>query len=760
MDKLPRTQGGGAGSFVRGNEFAKNRPTVYSHTKRGQDTINVDPYGINVVRKADGPRETLPLELIFGLRFTPQQRDWMAAYPGGIPLTPQQRGAAGCNVRRYYGLSLSTSDKKDETVEPQQEVWQYPLGTIVNGYFVSVGDGYFVALGHPARVSTVYENFDDQDAGMTRPRVALIHRDNLDGPYLNTITRTKHREGNTLRFHRGEDASADRGFADKRSDILRDVRGANYYLQECEDLMQRVENLEAVVHNMGPKVSVVPLGWVDSTRRYAFAVYGLSTRDRGELKVNCYVYCTGTRALLHDTTVIPKFPGSQPEPWPWVGLAESCSYFPTMAALGRGKMAVVMIPHTYAVAVAGLGHGITEGLTTHRVGPGYDPVLIYSTDFGQSWQRRPLPELRPLARPHVSGGYFYPPLKVQITPITEAGEFIMGVAALNDVLSGDVPSALFDEIYERLLAENYWANGGPTTSGAWWSAGIPERSSYLTLFRGSLFGGLSRMTGLDDLAIRFDDWPQIYQGHNKEMMPPGTYRMNILLNGTNSAVNPYLVALGHNRAALFVRTYEIMIPPYPGHAVEGQHIKYTEIETFVMETADGGGTWTKRVLPPEFFDFSDYAAYSAQAVAELAVLDGLTELRRETLMTAARNRAPCLPGRNHISICVISPWAEPGSDGLPASLPEVVVMSHQMDSTQLLVSRYRKEIVDGVPRNPWTMKRLLSLPTEAVPQVASDYIAWEFGRSRPPTGLAYLGDEDSDTYPAVLNPALPKLFEA
>ena len=63
MNKLPSTQGGAAGSFVRGNAFFKDRPTPYSTTQRGDDTITVDPYGITARRKPP-ERPVLPVELL------------------------------------------------------------------------------------------------------------------------------------------------------------------------------------------------------------------------------------------------------------------------------------------------------------------------------------------------------------------------------------------------------------------------------------------------------------------------------------------------------------------------------------------------------------------------------------------------------------------------------------------------------------------------------------------------------------------------
>lgn len=737
MNKLPSTQGGAAGSFVRGNEFFKDRPTPYSTTKRGDDTITVTPYGITAKRAPPSQTDDLPIELLTAVRFTPEQVANCAAN-----INPEPAGMA-YHLRRLYGMTLSRGETGDELpgTGPQSQLWQYPQGTQQMGRLVSVGDGYFVSVGHAAGLGNVLPDYDDQAPNLNRPRVALMHKSNFSGPYLNTITRQKHIRGGSLRFHKANDG--DRGLPDAPGDRLSDAFGANYYLQECEDLWQCTANAAGDFAYVGAKVSVVPLGWMDSAHRYAFAVFGLSLRHMGNSSLSCYVYCTGTRAVIHAWPDLPRHPGNDNRPW--VGLAECDVSAPGMFSLGRGMLAALLIPHTEHALTAG---GATIG--AHCVAAGFDPCMLISRDFGATWQITPQPLLRELAHARADGSHTYPPLRVQMLALDEQGGFVLSVAAMNQRLSGDVPSAAFDETAGFALDQLTSMNNGTGLNSRWISAGHAQRMSFMTLFKGDATGGLTRLTTLDAYQLRFGDWPATFAGSDTSNCPPGIYRYNVLLNADVGAHTARLACLGEGSLALLARTIEVTFPEWSlGGDYPPELLVFKELETFALQSDDGGATWAKHVLPAQALPFADAMAYAERCAS--------TASDPQAMRLHYRNWAPVLPGRAYLGWCL----TQSRGKEVGGRLAQLAMVVPQLDGVTLQVTKTIKSQLqsNGQWSTAWTLRRHSSLPAEAFVPVVFDPYAWEFGGFRPAPALIYLGDAQSEDYRAWIWPALPGALE-
>lgn len=727
MVMFPSTSGGAAGSLVRGNEFYRNAPAPYSYTRRGQDTIHVMPGHIRVTRQAQ--RKVLQPELLLALRLTPEQATISTSLPGGSLKSNTEQ-----HIRRLHPLVLSEGDGTEELLDwPQDELWQYPGTFQAKGHIVPVGDGYFVHVAAGTSSNLVPTPAELQLLDYAGSRVALVHKDNLDGPYLNTVTRQRGVTGHSLVFHR-ESKLPDRGFDDRAGDVLKDQFGANYYLEEARQLLSREWLVNEATDVEGHTISAVPLGWMDEQHRYAFAVFGHTGAGIALGEVECLVYCTGTRALVHRTVIAPP-PATDDNASSWVGGLCSGRASPRMAALGTGMMATVLMPKARYTL---------EGTTVGRVSVnararGVPPMLVWSTDFGRTFQKRYLHELEDvIARAFPPNGYFpagglyFPELKFHIEAITEAGDFLLAIAAMNARPSGDIPSADYDEFYSERLDGGF---EGPDYR-YWWTEGAAERQSYMTLFKGSIHGGaLRHLPGLDDLQLRFGHYLYKYSsGRSDGTVPPGTYRYNVLCNGLLGACTPMVKAYASGSAAVIAKTIEVTVPP-GWNFTKVDHDIYRVVETFVLTSEDGGTTWIKSVLPDEQVSYSDVAAFG--------------RLRDPQ----APNGAASDPQLLHASWTVIEPKREatPERAAVPA---RIALLVHQHDRCSLFVT----DSPDNTLRT-WTLRKLRDLQPEPVVPAAQMASAWDQGECGTPSALVYLGDVDSEEYPEYLNPALPQLFE-
>lgn len=729
MNKLPSTQGGAAGSFVRGNEFFKDRSTPYSTTRRGDDTITVDPYGITARRDARKPGE-LPQELVTALRYTRAQlgngaQAWEPLY----------------GMRRLSGFTLSDGDTGDEALgdEFQARLWENPQRFQQNGNLTAVGDGYLVTVGHPNLLTDELPPSDQLP--YYRARVGLVHKSNLSGPYLSTLTRTKAEGGGVLDpIKLLKDGLPQ---PDRPSDRFKDERGSNYLLAECEGLWQSIYNLASKLTLTGPKVSVVPLGWMDATHRYAFAVFGMNiTNTTGALA--CYVYCTGTRALVQRWDDLPRLPGN--DNLPWVRNMGDEGSFPTLACLGRGVMGVVLLPHTRHWLEA-LGRDV---IASHAVAAGKDPCLLYSRDFGQSWQIQPLPELQALGRMQADGAYKYPPLRAQLTAINAGGEFVLSVAALNAAPSGDIASSVFDAIGDELLQRKLYINEEDGDS-RWNQGGFAARMSFMTLFKGRVGQPLLRLSACDGLQLRFENWLRDFASVNAQMTPAGVYEYHCLLNGDRASRTPRLLCLGENSMAFLAMRVRVELKAFAENpaTIDFNGSVFAVPEVFAMQSDDGGQTWVKHVLPPELVPFNDAQAYLKQFQ------------QSESDPSGGWNKAPgwaaVLPGREYLPWCVV----QARGTGRNERLAQLAFVVRQVDGAALWVTRSRKREYLGLKgwTSAWTVKRKARLPLEAFLPVRSMVYDWDTGAFRAPPAVIYMGDKDSDEFPERIWPALPGVLE-
>lgn len=729
MNKLPSTQGGAAGSFVRGNEFFADRPTPYSTTKRGEDTITVDPYGITA-RRAPRKAGELPLELVTALRYTASQlgngsQDWEPYY----------------GMRHLHGLTLSDGDTGSETLgdEEQSRIWENPQRFQQNGNLTPVGDGYFVSVGHPYLLPDEVPPSDQLE--YFRARVGLVHKSNLNGPYLSTLTRIKAEGGGVLdpiKLLKGGQSQPDRP-----GDRFQDARGSNYLLAECEGLWQSIYNLASSLNLTGPKVSVVPLGWMDASHRYAFAVFGMNIASTtGAL--SCYVYCTGTRALVHRWDDLPRL--SDNENFPWVRNMGDEGSFPTLACLGRGVMGVVLLPRMRQLnPVTGL-----PVVASHAVALGKDPCLLYSQDFGRSWLIQPLPELQAIGRAQADGAYKYPPLRAQLTAINAGGEFVLSVAALNAKPSGDIASASFDALGDELLQRKLYLYQEDSDS-RWNQGGYAARMSCMTLFKGRPGQPLQRLDGCDGLQLRFENWLRDFASVSADLTPAGVYDYHCLLNGDRASRTPRLLCLGENSVAFLALRVTVDLKAFADNpaTIDFNSAIFAVPEVFAMQSDDGGQSWAKHVLPPELVPFNDVQAYLKQFQ------------QSESDPASGWNKAPgwaaMLPGREYLPWCVVQS-ARFGSKERLAKLAFVV---RQVDGAAVFVTQSTKRQYQGLKgwTSAWTVKRKARLAPEAFLPVRSMEYDWDAGAFRAPPAVMYLGDRDSEEYPDWIWPALPGVLE-
>ncbi|QXW17415.1 hypothetical protein KXJ72_07055 [Comamonas aquatica] len=119
--------------------------------------------------------------------------------------------------------------------------------------------------------------------------------------------------------------------------------GANYFLEEARQLLSREWLIDEAMDVEGHTISAAPLGWMDKEHRYAFAVFGHTAAGIASGQVECLVYCTGTRALVHRTLIAPP-PATNDNEQRWAGGLFSGYASARMAALGAGKMATVLMP--------------------------------------------------------------------------------------------------------------------------------------------------------------------------------------------------------------------------------------------------------------------------------------------------------------------------------------------------------------------------------------------------------------------------------
>ena len=727
--KFPSTSGGAAGALVRGNEFYRNAPAPYSNTRRGQDTIHVAPDHIRVTR---APQQTQALQpqLLVALRLTDAQRAVGATLPGN-----NTDPADAYHTRRIHPLVLSAPVGAQQAQEwPQDELWQYPMTFQAKGHMVSVGDGYFVCVAAGTasnKAPTAAELALDDTYGS---RIALVHKENLDGPYLNTATRVRGQSGHSLVFHR-QTKLAGRGFDDRKSDILKDVFGANYFLEEARGLLSRewlgnwAEDVE------GHTISVVPLGWMDAEHRYAFAVFGFTAQGFANSDVECLVYCTGKRALVRRTMVLaPEQTVSNANRWVgglFSGRASAC-----MTALGRGTMATVLMPRArYEVPDV-------PGLINHSVSArpeGVPPMLVWSTDFGATFHKRYLHEVEAvIARPFPgnayfpAGGVYYPELKFHIEAVSNNGDFILAIAALNSAPSGDIPSAAYDQE----CAERFDAGADGPDYRRWWWPGDANRQSYMTLFKGGIHSGaLIHIAALDTYQLRFGHFlDKFVTGRNAATVPPGTYRYNVLCNAALGACTPMLKAYASSCMAVVAKTIEVTVPP-GWTSLSDDHDVYRVVETFLLTSENGGYSWVKSTLPNEHVSYANAAALGA--------------LRNP----AAPNGAAADPQLLHLSWTVITPKKEatPERAAVPA---RIAVMVQQPASAALYVTDSPKRTL-----RTWGLRKERSLQPEPVVPLIRLQGEWDQGECATPSALVYLGDQDSDEFPDYLNAALPKLFE-
>ena len=728
MNKLPSTQGGAAGSFVRGNTFFADRPTPYSTTKRGEDTITVDPYGITA-RRAPRKAGELPLELVTALRYTASQlgndsQDWEPYY----------------GMRHLHGLTLSDGDTGSETLgdEDQSRIWENPQRFQQNGNLTPVGDGYFVSVGHPYLLPDEVPPSDQLE--YFRARVGLVHKSNLNGPYLSTLTRIKAEGGGVLdpiKLLKGGQSQPDRP-----GDRFQDARGSNYLLAECEGLWQSIYNLASNLNLTGPKVSVVPLGWMDASHRYAFAVFGMNIASTtGAL--SCYVYCTGTRALVHRWDDLPRL--SDNENLPWVRNMGDEGSFPTLACLGRGVMGVVLLPRTRQLNP---GTGL-QVVPSHAVAAGKDPCLLYSRNFGESWTIQPLPELRAVGHAQADGATKYPPLRAQMTVINKAGEFLLSVAALNAVPSGDMPSAAFDDYAASFLEQKLFLGQGDVDS-RWSWGGYAARISFMTLFKGRAGQPLQRLSSCDGLNLRFENWLRDFYNPSEDLTPSGTHSYTCLLNGDRASRTPRLLCLGENSVAFLAMRVTVTLQTYPTNTVTNMEAaQFSVSEVYAMQSDDGGQSWSKHVLPPELVPFNDVQAYLKQFQES------------ESDPAGGWNKAPgwaaVLPGRDYLSLCVV----QAGRTGAKERLPRLALVVRQVDGVAVYLTRSTKRQYLGAAgmTSAWTVKRHARLAPEAFLPVRSMEYDWDVGAFRAPPAVIYLGDRDSEEYPDWIWPALPGVLE-
>lgn len=718
---FPSTSGGAAGSLVRGNDFYQNAPAPYSNTRRGQDTIHVSPGHIKVTRPAAG--KPLPPELVLSLRFTPEQvgnYDWIETSEQHEGWRPEY----GWHARRLHGLVLSAPKAEDVKEEgPQQQSWTFPASHQQKGHLVNVGDGYFVSVVGRYTESAIPSFAEMQAFPEIGTRVALIHKRNLSSPYINTVTRQIDPYGQSLWFHKPPDGS-DRGYGDDPS-RLKDTFGANYFLEEARYLVQREwSNVSA---GRGHVVSVVPLGWMDKEHRYAFAVFGESLWGQPV----CFVYCTGTRALVRGSIAQPPIiaapPATASTAREWSQRWHSSGWCPKMTALGKGKMATIMMP----LAIHPDPENPSRGNTySHIRQAGDAPMLVYSLDYGRTWNRRVLTELEAVIAKPVqpservpNGGFYYPELRFELQPTDEHGNFMLLIAALNDRPSGDVASTAYDEIYNGYLSRGAEAPAW----WRWWYSGDTERMSYATLFRGNInFPGLNHLTQLDSYKLRFGHYVyEQYYERSDETLPPGTYRYNIIMNAGLGTCTPMMQPVAENTVALLVRTMEVTITPgWDINAQSYERESYKVIDTFVLQV--WGSTVRRFDLPPEFVSYSDVAAYGAKVYPEYPSLRAVA------------------PGLDYLSWCVIAPERR-------NRCARLAVMVQNIDRAALYVTNDRI--------NPWALKRLRTLQPEPVLHHTVAESGWDKGNTSAPSGLAYLGDAGSEQYPEHLMPALPNLFK-
>ena len=729
MNKLPSTQGGAAGSFVRGNAFFKDRPTPYSTTQRGDDTITVDPYGITARRKSpDLP--VLPLELLTSVRYT------QAQLGEGSPAWGPYYG-----MRHLQGLTLSEGETGSEVLgdESQARVWENPQQFQQNGNLTAVGDGYFVSVGHPNLLPDEVPPGDQLE--YFRAQVGLVHKSNLNGPYLSTVTRTKAEGGGVIDPIKLLKDGVPQ--PDRPNDRFKDERGSNYLLVECEALWQSIYNLASNLNLTGPKVSVVPLGWMGPAQRYAFAVFGMNiTSTTGAL--SCYVYCTGTRALVHRWDDLPRLQGN--DNLPWVRNMGDEGSFPTLACLGRGVMGVVLLPCTRQLdPVTGL-----PVVPSHAVALGKDPCLLYSQDFGRNWLIQPLPELQAIGRAQADGAYKYPPLRAQLTAINAGGEFVLSVAALNAKPSGDIASASFDALGDELLQRKLYLYEEDGDS-RWNQGGYAARMSSMTLFKGRPGQPLQRLDGSDGLQLRFENWLRDFASVSADLTPAGVYDYHFLLNGDRASRTPRLLCLGENSVAFLAMRVTVDLKAFADNPalIDFNSSIFDVPEVFAMQSDDGGQSWVKHVLPPELVPFNDVQAYLKQFQ------------QSEADPAGGWNKAPgwaaVLPGRDYLSLCVV----QAGRTGAKERLPKLALVVRQVDGLAVYLTRSTKRQYLGTAgmSSAWTVKRHARLAPEAFLPVRSMEYDWDAGAFRAPPAVIYLGDRDSEEYPDWIWPALPGVLE-
>ena len=722
--KLPSRTGGAAGSIVRANEAYRDAPTPYSSVRRGQDTIHITPDHIRVTRDDKQLRIVRP-EFMIARLISDEQWEVSKQIARAEGFSSNDAGA----MSRFHPIVLSIADVGDVVQDaPQDQVWQFPMSHQNRGDFVYVGDDYFVAVTGNLNPGNVPTDATFSPHGDNGARVVMIHKDNLDGPYLSSVTRTRDEFGRSLIFHRL--ARPGRGYDDSRSDILKDRFGANYLLAEARKLLLR----EYVDTNelFGHAVSVAPLGWLDKKHRYAFAVFGHTYQNYQQGHVTCLIYCTGTRALVRETPIPPPAQTASVAA-AWTGGWCSADASPRMFSLGAGKMATILSPRSRY-------QENPQALTTQNPNArdlDGAPQFIWSTDYGQSFQRRSMTELAPIITKPVTdyaslpqGGHYYPEMHYHIEPVDVNDNFLLMTHALNEVPSGDIPSTGFDErMYMR------YESGTNGANERYWNGGMSPRAAYMTLFRGNLgSGAVEHMSGLDHLQLRSSQWLRYYvSGRNELEVPPGTYRFNLLMNGAHGSCTPMLQAYAPRCAAIAVRTLEVTVPP--GWSSASLEIDtYRTIDTFLMITEDYGSSWQRVDLPEELVSYNDQAAFDAIVSPGQPYIGGAADPRRQHFTWRA-----CEPQR-----------------GIRA--PGVAVYVRQHDASYLYMT-------DRTPRGgnkTWNLRKVRTFPPERIiPRrlLAINVGVWDRGMTGSPSALIYCGDADSSEYPDRLRPAIPKLLD-
>lgn len=488
-----------------------------------------------------------------------------------------------------------------------------------------------------------------------------------------------------------------------------------------DDVLEIYNSADAT-HDSMP--SLVPMGWRDEARGYAFAVVGRSSdaadvdpSETGPSLRRLYRYAiyTGDTVTRRLTRTYMPDPASARRWWSWYEAREYqfvTRKRPTadrpVWVVGRGHLL------TLAVERYELESGILEGVTNYagrfgRIPVGTAPTLLRSRDFGATWTQEPATFLNEVNGTAIDTLTNTPDVNDPDTYTEYPSEVRQVFSNPNDFHAAHIGGGRI-----AIVAAGKSATPWPEFSDA--DVFEPALSLYFYVSNNGGSGFVRKAWPIDQLWLSLPTQDMLRGGGWRDMETP----VWPLSSGTLSTFGPGSFFMVTKRYRLWTGTGETPVPREYG--------AYPEEWSFrVHYTQDYGDTWAVITLPQDLFHmrttFADYKAFKA---AELIDVWGTLEAVQ-----------PTPPYR----FCVLEPSA-------PGRGPVLMATASEYASFGTTIERIVRSFVSDPKAGPFAGWR-------EVDTHIGQYLDSHIGRL-PPVPV-YVGDDGLDEYPRKVRPGFAEL---